>query len=407
MFALVDCNNFYASCERVFNPTWEKKPLVVLSNNDGCVIARSNEAKAIGIPMGAPHFQWKDLLEKHQAVVCSSNFALYGDMSNRVMEILKGFSPKLQIYSIDEAFLWLEGEELTSFAQAIKEKIHRWTGIPVSIGMGKTKTMAKIAGKIAKKGSGVCSLTDPYVDALLDKWPVEEVWGIGRGLSKRLHQMNIFSAKQFRDSDDSWLRKKFSVTALRTAWELRGISCLSLEEEPSSRKSIRCCRSFGAPVTDLRELQEALSSYVVRAAEKARDQHALVNRLSVILEPHSEEWLMGSATLAQSTAYTPYLLERAKHLLNPLYQKGVFYRRVGVILDGLIPDEVIQSDFLSSDQGLKENATMRMMDEINMHFGARTLFFAAEGTTQPWKTRRHYLSPSFTTNWAELLTIKL
>ncbi len=252
MYALVDCNNFYASCERVFNPKWKNKPIVVLSNNDGCVIARSNEAKALGIPMGAPFFQCRDLIKAHDVIVCSSNYTLYGEMSGRVMETLKQFSPDIQVYSVDEAFLALQEKDLMDQGLKIRETVLRWTGIPVSIGIAKTKTLSKVANDYAKKNKfqgGVFILQgSEQINSILDCMPVTDIWGIGGRLGRKLNALGITTARQFKEADDTLIRKHLSVVGLRTAMELREINCLPLNEVPAPKKSVTCSRAFGRPV---------------------------------------------------------------------------------------------------------------------------------------------------------------
>ncbi len=276
--ALVDCNNFFVSCERVFNPKLRNVPVVVLSNNDGCIIARSSEAKALGIPMGAPFFQWKEFLERHQVYVFSSNFTFYGDMSHRVMQTLSLLNPDMEIYSIDEAFLFLKTTgDPVEFCHQIRDAVLQWTGIPISIGIAPTKTLAKIANKDAKKNhslKGVSLLVDPVaIEQRLKILPVEEIWGVGRRLSIRLAKQGIYSAYELKEQQDSYLRSLLSVTGLRTAWELRGIPCFSLEEQPSSKKSIMTSRSFGFHVETIETLEEAVSSFTSRGAEKLREEN--------------------------------------------------------------------------------------------------------------------------------------
>jgi DNA polymerase V len=284
VYSLIDCNNFYVSCERVFNPKLEGKPVIVLSNNDGCVIARSNESKALGIGMGVPVFKCKDLIKKHKIQVYSSNYTLYADMSQRVMDTLAQFTSDVEVYSIDEAFLSLSefmSLNLTEYARDIRSTVKRWTGIPVSIGIGSTKTLAKVANKLSKRNpqyGGVFDITShTQMNELLEQIRVEDIWGIGRQYTKLLNQNGIYTALQLKNASDTWIRKHMSVSGLRTVWELRGISCIPLEEAPPSKKAIISSRSFGRPVESLEELKEAIASYISRASEKLRAQQSVTS----------------------------------------------------------------------------------------------------------------------------------
>ncbi|MBN1845985.1 MAG: Y-family DNA polymerase, partial [Sedimentisphaerales bacterium] len=279
IYALVDCNNFYVSCERVFAPRWEGQPVVVLSNNDGCVVARSDEAKALGIRMGVPVFQVRDLIEKHGVEVFSSNYTLYADMSRRVMETLAGFAPAMEVYSIDEAFLDLAGNraDRTEYARQIRRRVRQWVGIPVTIGLGPSKTLAKVANHLAKwsaRAQGVLDLTEcPYLAEALRRTPVQDVWGVGPQYARRLRQAGIQTAWDLRSAGDAWIRRELGVTGLRTVHELRGIACYDLETSAPPNQGIANSRSFGRPVETLAELQEAVAAYMSRAARKLRRQH--------------------------------------------------------------------------------------------------------------------------------------
>lgn len=413
MFALVDCNNFYASCERVFNPKLQNRPVVILSNNDGCIVARSNEAKALGIPMGAPFFKWKEFIRGHDVAALSSNYALYADISGRIMQILNQFTPELQVYSIDESFLILTGNDLVEQGRRIRETVLQWTGIPVSIGIASTKTLAKVANHKAKKDPnnlGVCYLNDPI--PVLDTLPVTEIWGIGARLGQRLNKLGIVTAKDFRDAPDKLIQKHVSIVGLRTAMELRGISCLPLQEIPPAKKSIACTRTFGRWITSLDELNEAVASYTARAAEKARAQHSLATLLTVFIVEHSTERSDIQAyhvriVLPQPTAYTPHLIHYAKAATEKLFKRGVTYRKAGVILDALVPDHSYQQDLFAKQSSDKQNKLMKAVDHLNQHFGHKVLQTAAEGLKKPWQMARKSCSPSYTTKWEDLLTIKI
>jgi DNA polymerase V len=290
LFGLVDCNNFYVSCERLFQPMLHGKPVVVLSNNDGCVIARSDEAKALGIPMGLPAFKLADLVKKHCLEVYSSNYTLYGDLSARVMTTLTQWTPEVEVYSIDEAFLKfspLPSDALMAYGQSMRATIQQWTGIPVSIGIASTKTLAKLANRLAKRSpeaKGVIALTSPAeIEAVLACTPIEDIWGIGRGYARRLHAHEIRTALQLRDVHDRWVRQELGIVGLRLVWELRGISCLPLALCPPPKQSVMVSRSFGRPITTRTEMREAVATYMTRAAEKLRRHQVAAGVLTVFL----------------------------------------------------------------------------------------------------------------------------
>lgn len=419
LFALVDCNNFYASCERVFNPSLKGKPIVVLSNNDGCVIARSNEAKALDIPMGAPYFKYADLFKNNRVVVLSSNYTLYGQMSHRVMQTLEQFSPDLEIYSIDEAFLRLVDEtSINSYARQIKQTVYQWTGIPVSIGIAPTKTLAKVANRYAKKNlphEGFFILDDDNLrEKILGNLPVQDVWGIGHQISALLYRNGIRTAWELTCMDDNWIKKNLSVVGLRTVWELRGISCLSLEEAAPPKKTIICSRSFGAAVYQEADLAEALSTYVASAAERLRDQESLVSFLEVFLNTSrfkDEEYYGNSVhvTFPVPTDYTPFLIRYAKYGLNRIYRSGFAYKKVGVMLGGIVSNKAIQQDFFVENQvsDQRHRILMQIMDRANSKYGKDIIKLAAQGIKQPWKMKRRKCSDHFTTAWDDILKINI
>ncbi|MHB8712496.1 MAG: Y-family DNA polymerase [Trichloromonadaceae bacterium] len=413
IFALIDCNNFYISCERVFNPELEGKPVVALSNNDGCIIARSNEAKALGIKMGEPYFRCKPLIERHRVRVFSSNYALYGDMSQRVMAVLSHLEPEVEIYSIDEAFFRLlqaNEESLLENGRNIRATVKKLVGIPVSIGYGPTKTLAKIANRIAKKHpehGGVFVLPDEGLDALLATIEVGDVWGIGQRQTQKLFACGIRTALDLKNGNDTWLRKHLTVTGLRTAMELRGISCLPLEESPSPRKSVTSSRSFGQPVTDLAWLREALSSYIAIAAEKLRVEDLKTGCVQVYLatnrfrEGEPQYANSKTITLPIHTSSTLELIHYADEVLRQLYRPGYAYKKVGVVLMDLVSAGHVQAHlFLTPPKG--QEALMGAMDQINRRWGRDTLHSAAAGFLRPCKNKQERRSPSYTTSWAEL-----
>ncbi|MCC5832327.1 MAG: Y-family DNA polymerase [Chlamydiales bacterium] len=405
--ALVDCNNFYASCERVFNPKLRGRPLVVLSNNDGCIVARSSEAKALGIPMGAPYFQWADFMRARDVVVCSSNYALYGDLSYRVMRTLERFNPEMEIYSIDEAFLWVgDLEDPVDHCRAIREKVLRWTGIPVSIGIAPTKTLAKVATRIAKKLEEGVHLPEDFAP-ILEEMPVGDIWGIGRRLAQFLSKRGVHTAAQLRDKEEAWVRKNLTVVGLRLVWELRGISCLPLDQAPSAKQSIMTSRSFGRPILSKEELAEAIAAYAARGAEKLREEGRVASWLEVFITG-KEYAKQAHLVLPEPTSFTPTLISYAKQGLETLYRAGHAYKKAGILLGGLVPENSFQRDlFVDRTDGEKKRAAMALLDYANQKFGYAALKFAAEGIERPWRMKRELRSPCFTTRWDDLLTIHI
>lgn len=411
--ALIDCNNFYASCERIFNPALENKPVVVLSNNDGCIIARSNEAKKLLIPMGAPFHEWRTLCEKHHVHVFSSNYELYGDISQRVMTILQAHCPDMEIYSIDEAFVSFDQfrlHDIDHYAAVIRKTIRQWTGIPVSIGIAPTKTLAKIANAIAKKQatSGIFNLCDKkQLEKILDQFPVEDIWGIGRQIATKLKSMHIYTAGQLRNTHMKLLRKQFSVVMERTIEELNGISCLELESV-QPRKQIMSSRSFGKKITALSELEEAVSHYTAIACVKLRNQHSLANGLLVFLQirdkngPRQQQL---SYYFAQPTNDTRQIISAAKQCVKKLFIPGMRYHKAGMMLLNLMPASLQQYDFFAVHHPEKSFRVMQTIDHINETLGKNALFFCAEGIKKPWQIRCDRRSPRYTTRWDEILTI--
>lgn len=413
IFALVDCNNFYASCERVFNPALEKKPIVVLSNNDGCIIARSEEAKKLKIPMGAPFFEWQHFFKKNHVYVYSSNYALYGDMSSRVMRSLEQFCPTLEVYSIDEAFLEFDDfkkQDLHAYASLIKQKIKCWTGIPVSIGIAPTKTLAKIANHIAKKQTtmGVCDLIDEeQINKILGELPVADVWGIGRKLSQKMRDIHIHTAKDLRDADSTMMRKKFSVVVEKIICELRGISCLPLESI-QTKQQIMSSRSFGNPVIALSDLEEAVSHYAAIACMKLRKQKSLANGIHVFIQTNlfnQNQRGYGksvSINFAEPTDDSRKIIRAALQCLHRIYKSGYRYQKAGIMLLDLLPNTVKQFDLLAAPSSLNNKPVMKILDTINSKFGKNSIFICAEGIDRQWQARAERMSPRYTTQWKEL-----
>jgi len=413
LYALIDCNNFYVSCERVFNPKLRFCPVAVLSNNDGCIVARSQEVKAMGVPMGAPYFQWREVLEANKAVVLSSNYILYGDMSHRVMKTLEQFSPDLEVYSIDEAFLHLDAEANLG---KIRKTVLQWTGVPVSIGLAPTKTLAKAANRFAKKSdTGFCALRNSEeVERALSGFPVDEIWGIGRRHAEWLRRQGVRTALDLSRMDEKWMRKQKGVVMERLLLELRGFSCLDLEEAPAPKKSIICSRSFSRSVTEIADLHEAVASYVSRAAEKMRKQGSHASVLSVFLLLHRDEKdytpsLWAQILLPEPTDYTPSLIRSAKEALTSIFEEGRRYKKAGVVLDGITSNCCVQQDLFSPPRKSceREKSVMQVMDGLNRKYGEKVVFTAAEGIKKTWRMKQELRSQRFTTRWDETLKVKI
>lgn len=419
IYALVDCNNFYASCERVFRPSLRDKPVIVLSNNDGCAIARSNEAKALGIAMGAPLHEIQDIVRQHNVAVFSSNYQLYGDMSARVMESLRHFCPDMEVYSIDEAFFRLDGfrdRDLTEFCSHIRQAVLQWTGIPISIGIAHTKTLAKVANHIAKKRTvtGVFEMLDPNLRTeLLKKWPVEELWGVGRKWSVALRMLGIGTAWQFKNADIRMIRKRFSVVGERIARELQGISCLQLEEV-KPKQQIICSRSFGQLQKKIEPIEEAVSNFAARGGEKLRSQKSVAQGIQVFVT--TNRFRLQDAQYANSalitfpipTSDTAQLVKAAKKGLQAIFQAGYNYKKAGIMLMDILPETQQQGHLflpsaLASDP--RRAALMTAIDKTNAHMGKNTIFLAAQGTKLGWQPRSDQRSPRYTTQWTELLRV--
>lgn len=420
IFALVDVNNFYVSCERVFNPALENRPVVVLSNNDGCAVARSNEVKALGVKMGAPWFQTKELARQHGIVALSSNYALYADMSSRAVSILREYSPNVEVYSIDESFLGLNGLDRLwpSFAdmgQSMRQRVLQWTGLPVCVGVGPSKTLAKLANHIAKKNprfSGVCDLAAAQpaeMDALLAGIEVGEVWGVGRRIEAHLQTAGIRTAKDLRDAPSAWLRSRFGVVMERTGNELRGISCLALEEVAPAKKQIIASRSFGQPVHALPELSEAVVSHASRAAEKLRGQGGTCNAIHVFIHtnPFREQDPQYSNSivipLPNASADTRLLVRAALFGFDKIYKPGYAYKKAGVMLMGISDAKTAQGSLLlEHGAGQRSEGLMKAMDALNRRYGRQAVSVFASAAPKSWAMRRENMSPCYTTRWSDV-----
>ena len=384
--------------------------MIVLSNNDGCAVARSNEAKALGIKMGAPVFQIQDLIHHHHVQVLSSNYALYGDLSNRVMQTLQTFTPDVEVYSIDEAFLGLTGTVSKNSMALLRATVYRWTGIPVSIGVATTKTLAKIANHQAKQSDGICLLDEPAT--LLADLPVSDVWGIGRRSTQKLQARGITTALDLQQTDLRWIRQQLGIVGVRIVQELEGIPCLPLELIPQPRKTCCVSRSFGQSVTELQDLSEAIAAHTARAAYKLRRDQLTTALLTVFIATNrfnkAEPYYRNAATvgLPYPTNDTLTLTKAALQALAPLYRAGHHYQKAGLWLSDLSPAQQIQQDlFLNPHTQAKAQRLMTVMDALNQQFGAGTLRCAAEGLQQPWRTRVQRRSPRYTTQWDELLQV--
>ena len=416
VFALVDCNNFYASCEKLFRPDLKDTPVVVLSNNDGCVVARSREAKLLGIKMGVPVFQIKAEMQRHGILAFSSNYALYADLSSRVMRTLEEMAPRVEVYSIDEAFLDLTGIEsvisLVEFGQQVRERIGHWIGITVCVGIAPTKTLAKLANHAAKKypaTQGVVDLTNPDRQRrLLALVPVDDVWGVGKRLSKRLNALGITTALDLANASPRAIRDQFSVVLERTVRELNGESCIELEEIPPTKKQIVCSRSFGVKVTHFELLREAVCEYATRATEKLRKEQQQAKVMTVFIRTSpfkdNEPQYSNSASgeLLIPSCDTRDFIELANHLLKRIWKDGFRYAKAGVMLSDFYDPGMFQPG-LFDDVSTRSNSQqlMSVLDTINQS-GAGKVFFAGQGTKKDWSMKREHLSPAYTTRWDQL-----
>lgn len=423
VFALVDCNNFYVSCERLFCAELRDRPVIVLSNNDGCVVARSKEAKALGIAMGQPLFQCQELITKHQVAVYSSNYALYQELSDRVMSVLKRCTPALEVYSIDEAWLSLDHvpyDKLDQYAQQIRQRVLQETGIPVSVGIASTKTLSKVACELVKRHGmfdGVLNML-PWPEEEVDAWlagiHVEDIWGIGPQLSKKLRARGIYSARNLKLANHAWIRHYLNVTAQRVVLELQGVSCLPIQIYAKPKKGIMVSLAFGRPVEELGELEEALSTYTASAAETLRKQHSLTSQIHVFLQTnpfakHIPQYAMSaSASLPFASAFTPDLLDLALALLHTIYRPGYQYKRTGIYLTQIRPHYVVQRDLFgifSPEAFARQMQLMTTVDEFNRYWGRNTLYFGTQAGCKAWFMKQTRRSQRATTRWEEILTV--
>ncbi|WP_048921418.1 Y-family DNA polymerase [Rufibacter radiotolerans] len=415
LFALCDCNNFYASCERVFQPQLNGKPVVVLSNNDGCVVARSNEAKALGIQMGAPFFEIRDLAECGDVHAFSSNYVLYGDMSSRVMATLSLFTPNIEVYSIDESFLDLGNfykKDLNEYCWEIKRTVQQWTGIPISLGVAPTKALAKVANKLAKKSQkakGVLVLTDPHhLAEALKATQIEDVWGVGRQYAKLLRRHGVSTAYDFTQKNDAWVKKHMAVVGLRLVKELRGESCLELEELAPPKKGICTSRGFGERLTEYSQIEEATASYAATCARKLRKQGSCARVMTVFLQTNffseREPQYSNSRTITLPVATNSdlELIHYASLALKSIFRPGYRYKKSGVFLTEIVPNYQIQYDLLDKVDREKHNSLMETVDRLAARYGRDIVKVAAQGLDPLWQMKCERRSPCFTTRLSEI-----
>lgn len=419
MFGLCDCNNFFVSCERAFDPSLEGRPVVVLSNNDGCVVSRSNEAKAIGIKMGQPLFQIRDLVNRENVKVCSSNYHLYGDMSQRVMMTLKQRVPAIEIYSIDEAFLQLDGiptERLKTFGEELARTVKRNTGIPVSIGISHTKTLAKVASKLCKKYpklNNACLMhRDEDIRKVLEKFPIEDVWGIGRRQTKMFKECRIATAAQFRDLPEEWIDNRLNITGKRTWLELKGTPCIDFSHETADKQSITVSRSFSKELYSIDELHETITTFAGIATEKLRKQKCVAQELQVFIltnrhrEDQPQHYECGQVQFATATDSTLEIVKAATATLAKIYRKGFGYKKSGIRLSRITPATAVQGSLFDSVDRPKHKKLMAAIDRINAEMGRESVKLVSQGTLTD-HTNREHLSPQYTTRWEDIMVVKV
>ena len=409
--ALVDCNSFYVSCERLFNPKIQKKAVVVLSNNDGCVISRSREAKDLGIKMGEPYFKVKDLVKRNKVAVYSSNYALYGDISRRVMKVLKTFSPKVEIYSIDEAFIdlsFIDEKGAEDYGREIRSRVLKWTGIPTSVGIASTKTLSKVANHIAKKEKAGVIYLNTNIDEKLKKFPIEDVWGVGKQLSKFYHKNNISNAYDLKNVSNTWVKKGTNVLGAKTAMELRGIPCIDLQIDQEKRKNCCVSRSFGRKVKDLNELEESVITHCLNAAEKIRADDQIAKTITVFIRTSpfdkNRRYYSNSKTidLAIPTSNSIELIKNAVKALTDIYKYGYAYQKAGIILSGLKDANQNDQNLLTPLLENKSKKLMKAIDYTNTKYGRYAISIAQAGLSKGWKMRREHSSKIDTASFDSL-----
>ena len=414
MYALVDCNNFYVSCERIFNPRLEGVPVVVLSNNDGCIISRSNEAKALGLKMGEPVFKRKELIEQHNVKVFSSNYALYGDISHRVMNTLRNFSPFIEIYSIDEAFLDIKGtcSDLTAYGQNIRKTIQKNIGMPIGAGIAPTKSLAKIANRIAKKRNGVFAIESENQRLwALANTPVEDIWGVGRRYAVLLKKHRVNTALDFTNLSTDWIRRHMTVQGHRLKEELLGKPCIDLETVMQPKKNIATTRAFGKKLSDIEQIKESVSSHATSCAAKLRRQKSVDRFVTVFIhtDPFSEtqKYVSRSITVTLPEASnSDFVLAKASIAgLNKIFIPNLLYKKAGVIVSEIGPESAIQRNLFESYNTEKLNSVSKVTDFLNAKYGKSTVKLAVQGSSRDWKLKQEKLSPSYTTRWEDLMEV--
>ena len=414
--ALVDCNSFYVSCERLFNPKIQKKAVVVLSNNDGCVISRSKEAKEIGIKMGEPYFKVKELVKRNKIEVYSSNYALYGDISRRVMKVLKTFSPKVEIYSIDEAFIdlsFMDEKGVEDYGSEIRSRVLKWTGIPTSVGIACTKTLSKIANHIAKKEKAGVIYLNENIDEKLKKFPIEDVWGVGKQLSKFYYKNNISNAYDLKNVSNTWVKKGTNVLGAKTAMELRGIPCIDLQIDQEKRKNCCVSRSFGRKVKDINELEESVITHCLNAAEKIRADDQIVKTITVFIRTSpfdkNKKYYSNSKTidLAIPSSNSIELIKNAIKALTDIYKYGYSYQKAGIILSGLKDANQNDQNLLTPLLENKSKKLMKAIDYTNTKYGRYAISIAQAGLSKGWKMRREHSSKIDTASFDSLPKIRV
>ena len=409
--ALVDCNSFYVSCERLFNPKIQKKAVVVLSNNDGCVISRSREAKSLGIKMGEPYFKVKDLVKKNKVEVFSSNYALYGDISRRVMKVLKTFSPKVEIYSIDEAFIdlsFVDEKGLEDYGREIRSRVLKWTGIPTSVGISFTKTLSKVANHIAKREKAGVIYLKGDIDEKLRKFPIEDIWGVGRQLSKFYRKNNINNAFDLKNVSNTWVKKGTNVLGAKTAMELRGVPCIDLQIDQEKRKNCCVSRSFGRKVKDIEELEESVVTHCLNAAEKIRADNQVAKTITVFIRTspfdRNKKYYSNSKTidLAIPTSNSIELIKNSVRALTEIYRHGYYYQKAGIILSGLKDSNQNDQNLLTPILEKKSKKLMKAIDYTNTKYGRYAISIAQAGLSKGWKMRREHSSKIDTASFDSL-----
>ena len=418
MFGLLDCNNFFVSCQRLFEPHWEGRPVVVLSNNDGCIIARSNEAKALGLPMGAPVHEWAKLMRREGVKAFSGNFELYADISSRVMRVVREHVPRMEVYSVDEAFLDLNGAPpalLVDDMRRLREAVARGVGIPVCIGVAPTKVLAKAANHVAKKNpqhGGVYVLPDgPARDEVLEALPVKDIWGLGRKLSVRLEGEGIMHARALRDSDPRQMRRRYNVMMERLVHELRGLPCRGLEGTPDAKRVIQATRSFGRRIFSLADLQEAVAMYTTRAAAQMRGEGLLAQGVLVYVrtsvhDPKDTYYGASHALgLPAPSADTRVLIRAAHACVREIFRDGPAYYKAGVHLLELVPEGTHQPSLLHAGDCVKSQTLMGALDRLDRTFGKYSVRLASTGLTQDWQVKHEMRSPRYSTQWKELVSV--